>query len=58
MKYMFDTDTLIYLLKGNIIADLDLMIASIAIHHNKTLVTNNFKHFDRLKQLKLENWCK
>ena len=42
--------------KGNLIADLDLMIASIAIHHKKILVTNNFKHFDRLTNLEIDNW--
>lgn len=41
---------------GNIIADMDLMIASISLHHHMTLVTNNTKHFNRIKHLKLENW--
>jgi tRNA(fMet)-specific endonuclease VapC len=41
---------------GNIVADLDLMIASIAIQNKSILVTNNTKHFMRLKKLKLENW--
>ncbi|TAK73118.1 MAG: type II toxin-antitoxin system VapC family toxin [Gammaproteobacteria bacterium] len=42
--------------QGNIIADLDLIIASISIRHHSTLVTNNVKHFIRLKKLKIENW--
>lgn len=42
--------------QGNIIADLDLMIASIALTHQCTLVTNNTKHFVRIKGLKMENW--
>lgn len=42
--------------QGNIIADMDLMIASITIAHNKTLVTNNLKHFQRLTMLKIKNW--
>ena len=41
---------------GNIIADLDLMIASIVLRHQITLVTNNIKHFARIKFLKIENW--
>jgi predicted nucleic acid-binding protein len=41
---------------GMIIADMDLMIASIAIAHNLTLVSNNTKHFERVKNLKFENW--
>jgi tRNA(fMet)-specific endonuclease VapC len=43
---------------GNIIEDFDLLIASTAITYNYTLVTNNEKHFDRIKGLKLENWYK
>jgi len=42
--------------QGTPIADLDLMIASIAQKHKATLVTNNTKHFLRIKNLKLENW--
>ena len=41
---------------GNIIADMDLMIASIALHHDMTLVSNNTKHFNRVSNLKLENF--
>jgi len=42
--------------EGAILADLDLMIGSIAIRHDAILVTNNTKHFSRLRHLKLENW--
>ena len=42
--------------KGQILADLDLLIASIAIKNKCVLVTNNDKHFSRIKPLKLENW--
>lgn len=38
------------------IADLDLMIASIALCHKMVLVTNTGRHFDRIAKLKLENW--
>ncbi len=41
---------------GNIIDDMDLVIASIAMANNMILVTNNTKHFGRIKELKLENW--
>jgi predicted nucleic acid-binding protein len=41
---------------GNMLADMDLMIASIAIANDMILVTNNTRHFDRIKNLKLENW--
>ena len=39
---------------GNIIADMDLMIASIAIENSCTLISNNLKHFERIRTLKLE----
>jgi len=39
---------------GNIIADMDLMIASIAIENSCTLISNNLKHFERIENLKLE----
>jgi len=38
---------------GNLIADMDLMIASITIANNETLYTNNLKHFKRIKKLNL-----
>jgi len=41
---------------GNIIADMDLMIASIAIANDYKLVSNNQKHFKRIKKLKLIDW--
>lgn len=41
---------------GTIIDDADLFIASCARVHGLTLVTNNVKHFKRIKGLKLENW--
>ena len=42
--------------QGILIADLDLMIASITKAHDFSLVTNNFKHFERIESLKLERW--
>lgn len=42
--------------EGRIVEDVDLMIATIALVNNLTLVTNNTKHFDRIDTLKLENW--
>jgi tRNA(fMet)-specific endonuclease VapC len=41
---------------GNIINDMDLLIASTAITHNFILVTNNEKHFKRIDALEIENW--
>jgi predicted nucleic acid-binding protein len=42
--------------EGKIIADMDLMIASIAIANNQVLVSNNQKHFKRIRQLELVDW--
>ncbi|MEQ1635887.1 MAG: type II toxin-antitoxin system VapC family toxin [Methylococcales bacterium] len=44
-------------LAGNRLDDFDLLIASCAISHNLTLVTNNIKHFQRIEGLKLVNWA-
>jgi tRNA(fMet)-specific endonuclease VapC len=41
---------------GEIIPDLDLMIAATAMALNYTLISNNTKHFGRIKNLKLDNW--
>ena len=45
-------------LKGENICyeDFDLMIASICLANDLILITNNTKHFDRIKELKIENW--
>lgn len=43
---------------GNIVDDLDLLIDATAIQNNMVLVTNNKKHFDRLQNIKFENWTK
>lgn len=43
---------------GSIIDDFDLLIASTALTTNSILVTNNEKHFARIKGLKIENWTK
>ncbi|MEH2228307.1 MAG: type II toxin-antitoxin system VapC family toxin [Nostoc sp.] len=41
---------------GQIIAEFDLLIASVALAENYTLVTNNTHHYERINGLKLENW--
>jgi tRNA(fMet)-specific endonuclease VapC len=43
---------------GNIVDDIDLLIAGIAIENEMTLITNNNSHFDRIPGLKTENWKK
>jgi len=42
--------------KGGKISDMDLLIASTALSLNYTLVSNNVRHYERIRGLKLENW--
>ena len=44
--------------KGTPIGALDTLIASHAKSLNLTLVTNNEKEFERIPDLKIENWTK
>ena len=41
---------------GTPVGSMDLLIASIGLVHNFTVVTNNIKEFKRVKGLNLENW--
>lgn len=36
--------------------DFDLLIGSTAVTNNLIIATNNKKHFDRIKGIKIENW--
>lgn len=38
---------------GALIGDFDLLIGATAIHHNLTLLTNNFRHFGRIDGLSI-----
>ncbi len=38
------------------VGPMDLLIASIGLAYNFTVVTNNVKEFQRVKGLKIENW--
>jgi len=42
--------------KGMIISDLDLFIGSTAIVNNMTLVTRNVRDFEKMENIKIENW--
>ena len=42
--------------QGNLIEDFDILLAAVALAHELILVTNNIKHFDRIEELRLENW--
>lgn len=41
---------------GRLIPDFDLLIATSAIQHNLTLVSNNTVHISRVENINLENW--
>lgn len=41
---------------GQPLDNFDLLIASVALAENRTLVTNNTRHYDRIPELRLENW--
>ena len=43
---------------GDLIDDIDLLIAGIAIENEMSLITNNENHFKRIPGLKVENWKK
>jgi tRNA(fMet)-specific endonuclease VapC len=42
--------------KGTIISDLDLFIGATAIVNNMILLTRNVKEFERMQNIKIENW--
>ena len=42
--------------KGQGLDDMDLLIAATALSLNYRLVTNNERHFSRVKGLEIENW--
>jgi len=44
--------------EGNMLADADLMIASIALANNATVVTGNRRHFERVPGIVLEDWLR
>ncbi len=43
---------------GNIVDDIDLLIAGVAIENEMTLVTNNDSHFSRIPGIIITNWKK
>jgi tRNA(fMet)-specific endonuclease VapC len=42
---------------GTPLDDFDLILASCALTHNLSLVTNNIKHLERIEGLRLTNWA-
>ena len=44
--------------KGNIVDEFDLLIGATAVANNMILVTNNLKHFKKIKNIIIEDWTK
>ncbi|MBR6079134.1 MAG: PIN domain-containing protein [Treponema sp.] len=44
------------ILEGNLIGSNDMLIASVALSHNATIVTHNIREFSRVKGLIVEDW--
>lgn len=42
--------------RGTIIDDMDILIAATAMSLNLVLVTNNVRHFEKINDLRIENW--
>lgn len=42
--------------QGNMISDFDLLIGSTAICNDLIMVTENVREFDRIQNIRLENW--
>ncbi len=42
--------------RGVVVADMDLMIASIALVNGQKVITDNLKHFSKIVGLELESW--
>lgn len=43
---------------GQIIDDFDLLIGASAVAFDLVMVTNNYKHFNRIKGISVEDWTK
>lgn len=43
---------------GNPVDEFDLLIGSTAVTNDLILVTNNEKHFNKIKNIQIENWTK
>ena len=44
--------------RGQTVADMDILIASIAIAHRMTLITNNLRDFQKIEGLQCKTWLR
>jgi tRNA(fMet)-specific endonuclease VapC len=42
---------------GNVIGNMDMLIAAHALSCKATMITNNVRHFNRIPNLPIENWA-
>jgi tRNA(fMet)-specific endonuclease VapC len=42
--------------RGELIGDLDILVASIALANNEKLITRNIKRYNRIMGLEIESW--
>ena len=42
--------------RGELIGDLDILVASIALANNEKLITRNIKHYNQIMELEIESW--
>lgn len=42
--------------RGEIIDDVDILIAGICLENNFAIATNNVKHFSRIEEIEITNW--
>ena len=43
--------------RGELIGEMDMLIAAVALANNATLITNNVREFARVPGLRVENWA-
>lgn len=55
-KSHLGSESTIWLILGAIVADLDLLIAATAVHHQWTVATLNSRGFSRIEGIAWEEW--
>jgi tRNA(fMet)-specific endonuclease VapC len=55
--YLLDTNIVSYWMRGQVISERDLQIASIAMANRLCVVMHNTSEFNRVEKLKVEDWA-
>lgn len=56
--YIYGKEKARIMSQGKMISDFDLMIGCTAVEKDLVMVTENIKEFERVSEIKLENWIK